>query len=101
MDRVSVAMEQFRTEWKPADPVLVIAGGVAANGAIRSALATLAEQRDFAVRVPPPSLCTDNAAMIAWAGVERTQLQWFDRLDVPPLARWPLANLALASAAAP
>jgi N6-L-threonylcarbamoyladenine synthase len=94
-------MEQFRAEWKPADPVLVVAGGVAANGAIRSALATLAERRGFAMRVPTPSLCTDNAAMIAWAGVERAQLQWFDHLDVPPLARWPLANLAPAIAPAP
>jgi len=99
VDRVSVAMEQFRTEWKPADPVLVIAGGVAANGEIRAALATLAGQQGFAMRVPPPSLCTDNAAMIAWAGVERAQLQCFDRLDVPPLARWPLAALAPANAA--
>jgi N6-L-threonylcarbamoyladenine synthase len=101
VDRVRVAMEQFRAEWKPADPVLVVAGGVAANGAIRSALATLAEQRGFAMRVPPPPLCTDNAAMIAWAGVERAELQWFDRLDAPPLARWPLANLAPAATFAP
>jgi N6-L-threonylcarbamoyladenine synthase len=101
VDRVGVGIDQFRAEWNPADPVLVIAGGVAANGAIRSALATLAQRRGLALRVPPPRLCTDNAAMVAWAGVERAQLQYFDSLDVPPLARWPLANLAPATAAAP
>jgi N6-L-threonylcarbamoyladenine synthase len=93
LDRTGVAMEQFRQQWTTPNPVLVVAGGVAANGAIRAALEELAEQRGFAMRVPPPALCTDNAAMIAWAGVERAELQLFDALEVPPRARWPLADL--------
>ena len=52
-------------------PTLVVAGGVAANQAIGAALAKLAGRQDFAIRIPPPRLCTDNAAMIAWAGLER------------------------------
>jgi N6-L-threonylcarbamoyladenine synthase len=101
VDRVGAAMDRFRQQWMSIDPVLVIAGGVAANAAIRSALAKLAERRGFVLRVPPPALCTDNAAMIAWAGVERAGLQLFDSLDAPPRARWPLADLARTGYSAP
>jgi N6-L-threonylcarbamoyladenine synthase len=71
-------------------PALVVAGGVAANAAIRSALAALAtrEAREFSV--PPAWLCTDNAAMIAWAGAERLAAGLTDPLDAPARARWPL-----------
>jgi N6-L-threonylcarbamoyladenine synthase len=71
---------------------LVVAGGVAANQAVRGALAALAE--DFALRfvAPPLALCTDNAAMIAWAGQERLRLKDFagDPLDIAARPRWPL-----------
>jgi len=71
-------------------PALVVAGGVAANNAIRSALADLARQQGRRFSVPPAWLCTDNAAMIAWAGAERFAAGLCDELDAPALARWPL-----------
>ncbi len=70
----------------------IVAGGVAANQAIRGALLSLAEREGFETKIPPPRLCTDNAAMIAWAGVERGQLGLFDAAGVGPRARWPLAQ---------
>ena len=69
---------------------LVVAGGVAANQAIRTALAELAEREGRRFSVPPAWLCTDNAAMIAWAGAERFSLGMTDPLDAPARARWPL-----------
>ena len=71
-------------------PTLVVAGGVAANGAVRSALADLAHKHARGFSVPPGWLCTDNAAMIAWAGAERFAAGLTDPLDVPARARWPL-----------
>jgi len=71
-------------------PALVVAGGVAANSAIRSALAQLAECEGRRFSVPPAWLCTDNAAMIAWAGAERFAAGLTDPLDAPARARWPL-----------
>jgi N6-L-threonylcarbamoyladenine synthase len=71
-------------------PALVVAGGVAANQAIRAALAELAAQHGRRFSVPPGWLCTDNAAMIAWAGVERFAAGLTDSLDAPARARWPL-----------
>ena len=75
-------------------PTLVVAGGVAANQAIRSALAALAKANGRRFSVPPASLCTDNAAMIAWAGLERYAAGLTDPLDVPARARWPLDDEA-------
>ena len=71
-------------------PTLVVAGGVAANRAIRDALARLAADHGRGFSVPPAWLCTDNAAMIAWAGAERFAAGLTDPLDVPARARWPL-----------
>jgi N6-L-threonylcarbamoyladenine synthase len=69
---------------------LVVAGGVAANTAIRTALSALAASRGLPFVAPPLWLCTDNAAMIAWAGIERFEAGYRDALDTPAYPRWPL-----------
>jgi len=74
----------------PAATALVVAGGVAANGAIRRALTALAASHDLPFVAPPLWLCTDNAAMIAWAGALRLEAGLTDGLDAPARARWPL-----------
>jgi N6-L-threonylcarbamoyladenine synthase len=84
VDRTRLALE------KSDAPALVVAGGVAANQAIRLALQPLAGDSGRRFSVPPPWLCTDNAAMIAWAGLERYDGGMVDELSVPARARWPL-----------
>ncbi|TCJ37105.1 tRNA (adenosine(37)-N6)-threonylcarbamoyltransferase complex transferase subunit TsaD [Parafrankia sp. BMG5.11] len=70
---------------------LVVAGGVAANQAVRRALESLAAAQGLRFSAPPPALCTDNAAMIAWAGQERLAIGApFDPLDIAARPRWPL-----------
>jgi len=85
IDRTTRALDR-------SEPVtaLVVAGGVAANAGIRSALSTLAEERGLPFVAPPLWLCTDNGAMIAWAGVERFRLGLTDDMAVPARPRWPL-----------
>jgi N6-L-threonylcarbamoyladenine synthase len=74
----------------PSATALVVAGGVAANGAIRSSLTALAHAHDLPFIAPPLWLCTDNAAMIGWAGAERFALGLTDKLDFVARPRWPL-----------
>lgn len=69
---------------------LVVAGGVASNGAIREMLLNLTQRHDMRFTAPPPWLCTDNAAMIAWAGIERFSAGLTDELDFVARPRWPL-----------
>jgi N6-L-threonylcarbamoyladenine synthase len=77
--------------------LFVVAGGVAANGAVRAALERAAAEQGFAFLAPPLKYCTDNAAMIALAGAERLAAGFRDGLDAPARPRWPLdAAAALA-----
>ena len=73
---------------------LVVAGGVAANGAVRAALAAVAARRGLPLVAPPLRLCTDNAVMVAWAGILRLRLGLVDALGHAPRPRWPLEDLA-------
>ncbi|MBK8176269.1 MAG: tRNA (adenosine(37)-N6)-threonylcarbamoyltransferase complex transferase subunit TsaD [Rhodospirillales bacterium] len=88
-DRARNALTQFRGAHAGA-PVLVVAGGVAANTYLRTRLADLAAEQGARLIAPPQRLCTDNAAMIAWAGLERLQRGLCDGLDFAPRPRWPL-----------
>ena len=91
-DRVRRAMAIADERWgsDPHPRHLVVAGGVAANREIRAALTETAAARGYRLHVPPPQLCTDNGAMIAWAGAERLALGLADGLDFEARARWPL-----------
>jgi len=89
IDRTENAMAMFRRR-HPEGKALVVAGGVAANRALRERLAALASRNEFFFVAPPPALCTDNAAMVAWAGLERLTLGLIDALDFAPRPRWPL-----------
>ena len=98
-ERVGRGLDRFRAEFPriEAEPALVVAGGVAANTAIRTSLTELCRDRGFRFVAPPLHLCTDNAAMIAWAGAERIALGMeASTLDVAPRSRWPLDEKAQA-----
>ena len=88
-DRTATAIRLFRERFAHGD-TLVVAGGVAANQALRARLAEVAREGGLRLVAPPPELCTDNGAMIAWAGIERLRLGLTDGLDASPRARWPL-----------
>src|SRR5436190_12367347 len=96
-DRLTVGLKLFREQFGP-PRALVAAGGVAANQAIRSALQDVAAKAQPTLIIPPPALCTDNGAMIAWAGAERMALGMTDTMDAPPRARWLLDANATAPA---
>ncbi len=97
-DRCGNALERFQAAGGSGP--LVVAGGVAANQALRARLAEAAEAAGSRMIAPPPWLCTDNAAMIAWAGLERLALGLTDGLDFAPRPRWPLEALAVGEDAA-
>ena len=96
-DRVAKAMQLYEARGHPQGSAplrLVVAGGVAANNRLKATLAAVAAARNYSLHVPPVALCTDNAAMIAWAGAERLARGLVDPLDAPARARWPLDDAA-------
>ncbi len=95
LDRLRAGLRLFRGKFGT-PTALVAAGGVAANQAIRKVLHRLAFEVGTVLVAPPLELCTDNGAMIAWAGCERLALGLTDTLDVAPRARWPLDEVAAA-----
>ncbi len=90
-DRLANACARFRTEHRDMETRnLVVAGGVAANRALRAAMEEEAARHGFRLVAPPLHMCTDNAAMVAWAGALRLARGHSDPLDTPARARWPL-----------
>jgi N6-L-threonylcarbamoyladenine synthase len=96
-DRLRVGLKLFHERFGPPQ-ALVAAGGVAANRAIRAALENVAATAETALIIPPPELCTDNGAMIAWAGAERLAVGFVDGMETAPRARWLLDSNATAPA---
>jgi len=93
LDRLRTGLRIFRTKFG-APTALVAAGGVAANQAIRKVLHRLAFEVGTVLVAPPLELCTDNGAMIAWAGAERLAVGLADPLEFAPRARWPLDQVS-------
>ena len=89
-EKTKIAMEEYLKDKKNITNTFVIAGGVASNLSIRKNLIKLAEKKNFISVFPPLNLCSDNAAMIAWAGIERYKINLIDNLEFPSKARWPL-----------
>jgi N6-L-threonylcarbamoyladenine synthase len=98
VDRTSHAIDAFMGR-HGAGGTLVVAGGVAANATIRLALTALAERSGMRIAIPPPAFCTDNAAMVAWAGIERLAVGPADGFDFAPRPRWPLDERAASAGA--
>ncbi|HET8727315.1 MAG TPA: tRNA (adenosine(37)-N6)-threonylcarbamoyltransferase complex transferase subunit TsaD, partial [Alphaproteobacteria bacterium] len=90
--RARDALARFRATLPDRPPLMVVAGGVAANRTIGGALHVVADAAGAELIVPPPALCTDNGAMVAWAGVERLALGITSGLDAAARARWPLQS---------
>ena len=87
-------MSLFKENYNNKKNTFVIAGGVASNNKIRKKLIDLSINNNFEPIFPPINLCSDNAAMIAWAGIERFKLGLSNKLDFPAKARWPLDEKA-------
>jgi N6-L-threonylcarbamoyladenine synthase len=92
-DRCRRALDRFQEQTDQRGP-LVVAGGVAANRYVRARLDAVAREAGAEMIAPPPELCTDNAAMIAWTGIERLRAGLADPLDFAPRPRWPLEEVA-------
>ena len=93
-EKTKIAMKEFLKVKQNKKNTFVIAGGVAANLTIRKNLTKLAKENQFTSIFPPINLCSDNAAMIAWAGIERFKINLIDNLEFPSKARWPLDSSA-------
>lgn len=92
VNRLNNAMHDERVI-RAAPKTLVVAGGVAKNSAIRASLEKLAAEKNMQFAAPPMNLCTDNGAMIAWAGLENYRLGKIVKEPVAPRPRWPLTEL--------
>ena len=93
-EKTKVAMSEFLKNKKNKINTFVIAGGVASNLSVRENLVKLANEKNFVAVFPPINLCSDNAAMIAWVGIERYKVHLIDNLESPLKARWPLDDSA-------
>ena len=93
-EKSKFAMSLFKENCNSEKNTFVIAGGVASNNKIRKKLIDLSIQNNFEPVFPPINLCSDNAAMIAWTGIERFRLGLLNKLDFPAKARWPLDEKA-------
>ncbi len=93
-DRLSHAIALFQKTYKTKSPALVVSGGVASNLRVRETLQTLASTASMEFVAPPVKLCSDNGAMIAWAGIERLQRGMTNTLDIAARPRWPLDELS-------
>ena len=93
-EKTKVAMEEFLKNKKNKKKSFVIAGGVASNLSIRNNLIKLSKEKEFSPIFPPLNLCSDNASMIAWAGIERYRNNLINNLEFPAKARWPLDSSA-------
>ena len=88
--KTKVAVEMFRKKTKKENFQLIVAGGVAANESIRNNLSNLSKEMNFKTIYPDLKFCGDNAAMIAWAGIQRFKKNLIDNVDVSAKSRWPL-----------
>merc|ERR1711991_593922 len=88
--KTKVAVEEFRKKTKKENFQLIVAGGVAANETIRKNLSNLSNEMNFKILYPDLKFCGDNAAMIAWAGIQRFKKNIIDDVNVSAKSRWPL-----------
>ena len=92
--KTKVAVEMFREKTKKENFQFIIAGGVAANKTIRDNLSTLSNEMNFETIYPDLKFCGDNAAMIAWAGIQRFKKNMIDDVNISAKSRWPLDKKA-------
>ena len=88
--KTKIAVEMFREKTKKENFQLIVAGGVAANKTIRKNLLTLSNEMNFEIIYPDLKFCGDNAAMIAWAGIQRFKKNMIDDKNISAKSRWPL-----------
>ena len=88
--KTKIAIEMFKERTQEKEIKLIVAGGVAANKTIRENLSNLAKEMKFETIYPNIEFCGDNAAMIAWAGIQRFKRKLFNDINIPVRSRWPL-----------
>jgi N6-L-threonylcarbamoyladenine synthase len=92
--KTKVAVKMFKDKTRKENFQLIVAGGVAANNSIRDNLSNLAKEMNFKAVYPDLKFCGDNAAMIAWAGIQRFKKNLIDDLNISAKSRWPLDETA-------